>query len=183
MIPWAEEAAVVSATESTQPDRIFAASGRGVTGAITEFRHGIQAHIGLDLAYEFPVRQSWIFPAHLADAAQGFHLLLSLPSTSELLHLSKDYSEVEGVDPDTLQYDLASRTVQATQVSDGMIVQITETNIVLITATQRCALLISYLPPLFSNTPFFQSASTCLPPSLTSYHSAATSPTSVSNLP
>ncbi len=135
MVPWEDSR---PGSDLSEPDRIFAATGRGVTGVVTEYRHGIPANIGLDIAYNVPIKQSWIFPADLSDAAQGFHMLLSMPDSSAILHLSEDLADVDEPDSITVQYDLSSRTIQAAQVSDDMIVQVTENYLVLVSATQRC---------------------------------------------
>ncbi len=121
-----------------KPDRIFATSGKGINGAVTEYRHGVQAKIGLDTDYSTPIRRCWMFPAHLVDSASGFHLLLSLPNSSTVLHFPQDLSQADEADLETVQYDLSSRTIEAAQVSDKFIIQVTENYLTFVTATQRC---------------------------------------------
>lgn len=108
------------------PDRIFAISGIGTNGAVTEYRHGMIANIGLDIDYQAPVRQCWIFPANLNDPSEGFHLLLSLPDRTAVLHLSENLAEASEVDTETVGYDLSSRTIAARQIAKTTIVQVTE---------------------------------------------------------
>lgn len=124
-------------SQSSNHDRIFAASGRGVKGTITEYRNGIQANIGLDLDYDAAVRQSWIFPVSLNDSSHGYHLLLSMPDRSVVLHLADDFSQADEQGADAVVYDLSSRTLAASQVSDQLIVQVTEHHVVLLGASQR----------------------------------------------
>ncbi|KAI1107047.1 hypothetical protein F4804DRAFT_258489 [Jackrogersella minutella] len=117
-----------------QPDRIFACSGRGITGAITQFRYGLQARIGLDLTYPFIVRQCWaISDLDLdEDMERGFFLLLALPNASSILHLSGDLSEASEKDQDATPYDLTSTTL-AVQEANGAVVQITANYITIVT--------------------------------------------------
>ncbi|TPX14965.1 uncharacterized protein E0L32_004795 [Thyridium curvatum] len=123
-----------------RPDRLFVATGKGITGSVTEYRYGLEARIGPDVDYEVPIRDAWIFPAHLGCPDRGFHILLSMPDRSTVLHLSDDYNEIAETDPHSLPYDLSARTIVATQLSDTMALQVTENYVVISTASQciRC---------------------------------------------
>lgn len=133
MVPWKDRPFNTFAN----PDKIYITSGRGITGAVTEYRQGIPANIGLDVDYQVPIRQSWMFPAHLEDSSKGFHILLSLPDRSAILHLSEDLVDAEEPDPEAIPYDLSSRTIAANRTSSNMIVQVTENFLVISCETQR----------------------------------------------
>ncbi|CAK7273077.1 hypothetical protein SEPCBS119000_005460 [Sporothrix epigloea] len=55
------------------PDRVFGTSGRGVTGAITEFRYGMRADVGLEVDFPTPVKQSWIFATRTETFDVEYH--------------------------------------------------------------------------------------------------------------
>jgi len=112
--------------------RIFTASGNGVTGTVAELRHGIAANIGLDIEYESPIRQCWIFPTDIATGSSGFDVLLSLPYRSVVLHFSADLADADEPEPTQVPYDLSSRTVCAAQISSDTIAQATESRVVLV---------------------------------------------------
>ncbi|KAL1869983.1 hypothetical protein VTK73DRAFT_2877 [Phialemonium thermophilum] len=115
----------------TKPDRIFATSGRGRKGSVAEYRHGLQARIGLDLEYGTDIRKAWVFPSTIPGSSNGFHLLLSLPNSTGVLHLSRDLSHGTELEPTSAQYDLSSRTLAAIS-NDGLVIQVTENHIVLV---------------------------------------------------
>ncbi|KAI2473109.1 hypothetical protein F4781DRAFT_262598 [Annulohypoxylon bovei var. microspora] len=117
-----------------QPDKVFACSGRGITGAITQFRYGIQARIGLDLTYSSNVKQCWAISNFDGDIEDGFFLILALPNGSSILHLSQDLSEASEKDHDSTPYDLTSTTLTA-QEADGVVVQVTTNYITVATPT------------------------------------------------
>ncbi|KAI0888688.1 uncharacterized protein GGS22DRAFT_62226 [Annulohypoxylon maeteangense] len=117
-----------------QPDKVFSCSGRGITGAVTQFRYGIQARIGLDLTYSSNVKQCWAISNYDGDEEDGFFLLLALPSGSSILHLSRDLSEASEKDHDATPYDLTSTTLTA-QDADGVAVQVTANYITVATPT------------------------------------------------
>jgi hypothetical protein len=121
MVPWSER-------QPHRPDRVFATSGRGMKGSITEFRHGMEAKIGIELDYGDILRQIWALPA-----VNGFHLLLSLPDRSTVLQLSSDLSSAAElqVAEENVQYDLSSRTLALEKLTDEVWVQITELWVVL----------------------------------------------------
>ncbi|KAI1205722.1 uncharacterized protein F4807DRAFT_464403 [Annulohypoxylon truncatum] len=120
-----------------QPDKVFACSGRGITGAITQFRHGIQARIGLDLTYSSYVKQCWAISNYDGGVEDCFFLLLALPNGSSVLHLSRDLSEASEKDHDATPYDLTSTTLAA-QDADGVAVQIT-TNYITVVMSLGCS--------------------------------------------
>ncbi|KAI0014250.1 hypothetical protein F4779DRAFT_632603 [Xylariaceae sp. FL0662B] len=121
---------------SLQPDKIFACSGRGIMGAITEFRYGMQAKIGLDLTYSSHIRQCWAISPLDESAEDGFYLLLALPHRSAVLHLSRGLTEVSEKDNDTIPYDLSSTTLAAEDVN-SRVVQVTTTHIILVAPTEQ----------------------------------------------
>jgi len=118
-------------------DRIFGVSRRGSTGAITEYRYGLQASISLFLEYGAPTKRSWVFPAHAGGAFSGMDLLLALPDSSAVLHLPEEFSEATVPDAVQTKYDMASRTLAASRLSDQAIVQITEVAVTIISSSQR----------------------------------------------
>lgn len=138
MIPWKDR----QPNSFSGPDRIFATSGRGVTGAVTEYRYGVRADVGLDIDCKIPLRQSWIFPADLANPHLGFHVLLSMLDRSTVFGLSESLGEDDTLDLETAPYDLSSRTIAAARVSEDMIVQVTENYLVSISSTHRCVCLL-----------------------------------------
>ena len=132
--------------QPAKPSRIFATSGRGQKGSVTEYRYGLQAKIGLDLEYGAGLKQAWVFPAGPRHDA-GFHLVLSMPDQTAVLSLSADLSQASESEAGTIQYDTSSRTLAAT-VSNDLIIQVSEKYIVLIGPSER------YLRPKY---PFDQS--------------------------
>lgn len=121
----------------SNPDRIFGTSGRGVTGALTEFRYGLRASIGLDIDYEAPVKQSWMFAIRTEDFDIGFHMLISLVDKSAALYLPADLAQASVLEEGTALYDLASRTVTAAQLSEDVVIQVTEKYLVFAGAQLR----------------------------------------------
>jgi hypothetical protein len=119
-----------------KPDRIFATSGRGRKGAISEFRYGLAANVGLDLEYGAEATHVWLFPPVHAGATRGFHLLLSMPGHSTLLHLAEDLSQARETKPAESPYDLSSSTL-ALMHSDRLVIQVSRTSVVLVTREQR----------------------------------------------
>ena len=150
MVPWRRKPKDFFKT----PDRVFAISGIGTNGAVTEYRYGMTANVGLEIDYEAPVRQCWIFPARIGDPSEpgdGFHLVLALPERTAILHLSEDLSQVSEADTDTIQYYLASRTVAAQQISEHVVIQVTEEFIAVVEEGQRYERLASvYNRPLMT---------------------------------
>ncbi|KAK7743196.1 hypothetical protein SLS53_004281 [Cytospora paraplurivora] len=123
----------------SQPDRIFAAAGRGSNASIVEYRHGLQANIGLEFDFGTVVRRCFMLPANVSDTDYGHHLLLSVPGGSALLHIPSDFLETFDVEQDQTPYDLSSPTLVATLLSRDTIIQVTESGIVFVgpsTSTQ-----------------------------------------------
>ncbi|KAI8960068.1 mono-functional DNA-alkylating methyl methanesulfonate N-term-domain-containing protein [Daldinia sp. FL1419] len=120
-----------------QQEKIFACSGRGMSGAITEFRYGVQARIGLDLTYPSNIRQCWAISDLNGMAEDGFFLILALPNETAVLHLTRDLAEASEKDHEAIPYDLSSPTL-AVREADGGVVQIT-TNYVTIATPTGCS--------------------------------------------
>ncbi|KAI1493499.1 mono-functional DNA-alkylating methyl methanesulfonate N-term-domain-containing protein [Biscogniauxia mediterranea] len=121
-----------ASTAWLKPDRLFACSGRGIMGAITELRYGIQAKVGLDLTYSSPIKQCWPIPILGETIEDGFLMLLALPNRSAILHISQNLSEVSEKSQDAVQFDLSSITLAACQTKD-MVIQITPAFITMVT--------------------------------------------------
>ncbi|KAI1172716.1 hypothetical protein F4777DRAFT_581671 [Nemania sp. FL0916] len=113
------------------PDRIFACSGRDMSGAIIELRYGIEAKIGLDLSYSSFIKKCWAIPSFSDTSERGFYLLLALPGTSAILHIPYDLSETPCEAEDTFGLDLLSTTL-AFYVSKDVVIQITATHAVIL---------------------------------------------------
>lgn len=120
-----------------KPDKIFAAAGRGRNGSIVEYRHGLQANIGIDFDFGTVVKRCFMLPANVSDRDYGHHLLLSLPGRSALLRFDSDFSSTFDVDPDETPYDISSPTLMARRISEETIVQVTESGIVFIKSSTR----------------------------------------------
>jgi hypothetical protein len=124
--------------------KVFAATGRGASAAITEFRFGIQADIGLDMDFGEPVKKCWVFKGYFgANHSQRqnpphYHILLGLPDSSALLSLPRDLSEAVMYGAEDTGFDLGCRTLDAMQRDDGTIIQVTEHSTVFITRSTRC---------------------------------------------
>ncbi|KAI0100845.1 hypothetical protein GGR51DRAFT_340203 [Nemania sp. FL0031] len=116
------------------PERAFACSGRGFSGAIVELRYGIQAKIGLDLLYSSPIKKCWAIPSFDDTSVAAFFMLLSLPETSALLHISHDFSEVSEKSQNEVKFDLLSPTL-AVYVSKDIVIQITTTHATILSPT------------------------------------------------
>jgi hypothetical protein len=114
------------------PDRVFAITGNGGHGAITEFRNGLEAKIGLEMEYHTPVMQAWMFPPGLFDKpdtpTQASSILLSLGDRSSVLHISEDASQVEEIMDDWTDLDMQFRTITAGK-SGNYGIQVTEKSI------------------------------------------------------
>ena len=114
-----------SAKQFSAPDRVFGTSGRGVTGAVTEFRYGLRADIGFEVDYQSPVKQSWIFATRTDTFDIEYRVLISLVDRSELC-MSSDLAQFNVHDDSVQLYDLKSRTLAAAQLSEDVILQVTE---------------------------------------------------------
>ena len=119
-----------------RPDRVFCISGRGLRSSVTELRCGIQARVGLDIDFEQPIRQAWMFPVKVGSQ-NGFYAILSLPNSTEVLHFSGDLGQVDALSPEAVSFDLGSRTIHAAQSNTGTILQISERMLAIISTSQR----------------------------------------------
>jgi hypothetical protein len=119
-------------------DRMFCISGKGTQGNISELRFGLAANIGWDIGYGSHVQKCWIFEAMLPDIGPGFYFLLTLPDASSVLQVPHGSDEPTEPDPSLHHFDLLSRTLAAAQNSENLIIQVTETSIVLVTPSTRC---------------------------------------------
>jgi hypothetical protein len=117
-------------------DRVFSTGGRGKNGYITEYRHGLKANIGLDLEYGPGIKEAWLFPFRHSASGIEYHLILSQPDCSSVLHLSADFSQAKEPDPDNEMYDLSSSTL-AVSHSDQLVVQVTKRSVTLIAPNKR----------------------------------------------
>ncbi|KAL3428379.1 thermotolerance protein [Phlyctema vagabunda] len=113
-------------------DRVFACSGTGVKGAITEFRHGLEASVGTIIPYDDPIMNAWIISPALGspDNNEGSLFLLSLADRSALIRLSADASSVEAIDQDATHFDLQNRTIAA-KLHGDFVIQVTEQSIII----------------------------------------------------
>ncbi|KAK7957135.1 uncharacterized protein PG986_006357 [Apiospora aurea] len=115
-----------------QQDRIFACSGRGKAGSITEFRYGLEASIGLETDFEIPVKHCWPIPLPNYQSHGGLHLLLSSPNKSDILYISDDFFQAELMTQHMVPYDLSSSTL-ACATSDDITVQVTAGALTIVT--------------------------------------------------
>ncbi|KXJ92342.1 mono-functional DNA-alkylating methyl methanesulfonate N-term-domain-containing protein [Microdochium bolleyi] len=101
-----------SRQSAIRSDRLFACSGKGRSGVITEFRQGLQARIGLEMTYPTVVRQCYVVTSSHPMAHDSILLLLALPDSSAVLRIpeSGDESACELSEVD-VAWDLASRTL------------------------------------------------------------------------
>jgi len=116
-----------------KPDRIFSCGGKGLGGAITEFRHGLEASIGLEMDYDIPIMDVWVlYPEsdNVDDYGASF-FLMAVEDRSAVLRLSADAADVRELDQDATGFDLNFRTVAAT-MQGSTIIQVTEKSIVAI---------------------------------------------------
>ncbi|KAI9816208.1 MAG: hypothetical protein M1827_001809 [Pycnora praestabilis] len=107
-------------------DRIFACSGRGAHGAISEMRYGLEARMGIMNDHEdLPgVTQVWTVP----DIDQnGVFFLLSLPLQTLFWHLEADAAILNyECDGDSMGLDLGSRTLVIEGTPQGPTIQVSE---------------------------------------------------------
>ena len=120
-----------------QPDRIFTCAGRGTSGTITEFRHGLEANVALEIAYDAQIMDVWVLSPDSDEVLgdQGSLFLLSLGDRSSILYLSSDAVEIIEIGPGETEFNLASRTVAAGMHGPYMI-QVTEESVVFTSRTE-----------------------------------------------
>ncbi|KAI1330850.1 mono-functional DNA-alkylating methyl methanesulfonate N-term-domain-containing protein [Xylariaceae sp. FL0255] len=119
---------------SSAPGSVFVCGGRGKHGAVTELRYGIEAKIGLDLVYSSPIKRCWTFPDFDGNPGIGFLMLLTLPDSSALLHISHEFTEVAERSQSTVQFDLLSPTLAVYTTAD-LIIQVTQTYATIVSPT------------------------------------------------
>lgn len=122
-----------------QPDRVFAGTGQGKKGAISEMRYGLEAHLGLDIPFHDHVIHTWAFPISEGDGSDHKHrqgkrpsgtfFLASTADQSALLFLTGDATEITDINDSETGFDLQNRTLAAGMFND-VVVQITEHSIV-----------------------------------------------------
>lgn len=114
------------ASEPRVPDRIFAACGHGMTGCITEYRHGLKADIGLELEIGDGLKQAWLL--NFSTTHGRYDLLWTTPVESQVRELPQDFSDLTEPEPDQVLYDLSSPTLAVAQFN-GLTVQVTTASI------------------------------------------------------
>lgn len=130
MVPWQQ-------AKLRKPDRVFATCEVGTKGAITEYRYGMKANIGLDLEYGAGMKRAWLLPSWTSHSFHGYLLLVSMPECSAALLLSEDFSSATEPAADTIPYALDSTTL-ALACSGHFTAQATRNNIVLAVQDRRC---------------------------------------------
>jgi hypothetical protein len=112
---------------------MFTCAGKGLNGTVTEFRYGLEASIGLQMAYDAQILDIWVLSSDSDpfDNDGGSLFLLSLGDRSSVLHLSSDASEIMELEPHSTKFDLKSRTLAASMCGQTQ-VQVTEQSIVFI---------------------------------------------------
>ena len=83
-----------------------------------------------------PIRQAWLF-AHPRNGDGDLCAILSMPHSTHVLTFPSDFGDVRAETAESTQLDLDSRTLYAAAMASGIILQITETSITLLTASQR----------------------------------------------
>ncbi|KAI9799557.1 MAG: hypothetical protein M1825_004483 [Sarcosagium campestre] len=124
--PSAQPGVPVKEQISAKQERLFACTGKGNHGSITEIRRGLEARVGTVLSYVRGVNQisSFTDPQH-----PGILLLCSFPLHTDVLHLSADLKAIEQInDADVPDLDLDSRTFAA-GFFRNLLVQVTEHSI------------------------------------------------------
>ncbi|KAH7051991.1 mono-functional DNA-alkylating methyl methanesulfonate N-term-domain-containing protein, partial [Macrophomina phaseolina] len=105
--------------------RVLATSGRHPHGAITEIRAGLNAKLGLTFEEEdlAGVTGFWPFPD---SSENGVYFLLSYPSSSILLHIAGDASDVDPeFDEQNSGIDFDNETLISDTLEHGLAVQVT----------------------------------------------------------
>ncbi|SPO05811.1 related to FUN12 - general translation factor eIF2 homolog [Cephalotrichum gorgonifer] len=123
--------------DHTEHDRVFATSGRGVNGSITEFMSGIKANITIDVEYGSALGHVWVFSTPRGGTSAGYTVLLALHGQSAVVELTPDLAELQEHDVSEMGLDTSARTLAASQLSDGTICQVTEATIVLLGHAKR----------------------------------------------
>lgn len=77
-----------------------------------------------------------MFPVE-GEGSNGFYAILSLPDATEVIQFSEDLSQADVLPPESMSFDLGSRTIYAGQSDNGTILQVTERSIAIISPSQR----------------------------------------------
>lgn len=119
-------------------DKIYAAAGTGANGSIVEYRHGLQANIGIEFDFGVAIRRCFVLLEDVRDPASGYYLLLSVADRSALLYFDAEFStaSLRDIDQDQTAYDLSSPTLIAQPMGPDVLLQVTETGFLLITPAQ-----------------------------------------------
>lgn len=127
-------------TALARTDKIYAAAGTGSNGSIVEYRHGLQASIGIEFDFGVTIRRCFVLSEDELSPGSGYYLLLSVADRSTLLYFDAEFStaSLREIDHDQTAYDLSSPTLIAQPISPGVILQVTETGLVLITPSRPC---------------------------------------------
>lgn len=125
----------------SKPDKVYAAAGRASNGSIVEFRHGLQANIGIEFDFGTVVKRCFMFKENSLDPDSGYHLLLSVVGRSALLSFDSRFSASSARELGQAEtpYDLSRSTLIAFPVYEGVTLQVTERSIVFATASHRQA--------------------------------------------
>lgn len=121
-----------------KPDRLFACIGKGSQGVITEFRHGVEARIGLHFDCEVPIIQAWPLPFDSVGVSPlgGTLFLLSIGTSSLALRLTGDEDDVEVIGSDMVKLSLDAHTIAADVVED-VVIQVTELAVIVASKNNR----------------------------------------------
>lgn len=110
----------------TDGDRLFACSASTVgRGSVVEFRHGIEAQIGLLIAQDelSSTRDIWA----MTDSINGVYILTSDPVSSLLIYLPHDFGdEICAVSETESGLDFATQTLAVGCTQSGIIIQVTK---------------------------------------------------------
>lgn len=112
-------------------DRIFSCGGRGTKGAVTEFRHGLEAIVGFEVPYGVPITQVWILYADPGDNDEHgiTTILMTVGDHSAVLKLTESDPDALNIDQEFTPFSLGSRTIAA--ATQGFcLVQVTEHSII-----------------------------------------------------
>lgn len=121
-----------------KPDRLFACIGKGSQGVITEFKHGVEARIGLQFDCEVPIIQAWPLPFDSVAVSPlgGTLFLLSIGASSLALRLTGDEDDVEVTGQDMVKLNLDTHTITAVVVED-FVIQVTELAVIVASKNNR----------------------------------------------
>ena len=122
-------------------ERLFACTGKGKYGAITELRYGLEASkvsetVDLGDTIGSGILNMWAFHA-IQKQSNVFHVIITHPTRTSLLRMRLEYntdlSVMKGYDPELVTEDLGldfgTRTLIAGTMAGGGIIQVTDTAI------------------------------------------------------